>query len=106
MKEILSVVSPEGASVTQKRGGARRLDTLAGKTVCEAWNGGFKGDFMFPVYREMLKARYPGVKIIPYSEFPAATLSGSPAHQREVDAKILALLREKGCDALISGNGG
>ena len=106
MEEIFQVVSPTGAKTAEKRSSAPRLDRLNGKTICETWNGGFKGDFMFPVYRELLKAAYPDVEIIPYSEFPAATLSGSPSHQREIDAKIMSLLKEKGCDALISGNGG
>ena len=102
----LEVFSPSGAEVVKKRASAPRLETLSGKTIGEAWNEDFKGDFMFPVYRELLKARFPGVKIVPYTEFPVSPWKGSPAYQRECARRIARLAKEKGCDALISGNGG
>jgi hypothetical protein len=102
----LGVFSPIGAEVIEKSRSAPRLGTLNGKTIGETWNDDFKGDFMFPVYRELLKARFPGVKIIPYTEFPVSPWKGSPEHQRESARQIATLAREKGCDALISGNGG
>lgn len=102
----LEVLSPIGVEVVEKSTSAPRLETLNGKTIGETWNEDFKGDFMFPVYRELLKARFPGVKIIPYTEFPVSPWKGSPEHQRESARQIAALAREKGCDALISGNGG
>ena len=107
MKENqMEVISPIGAEIVEKKTMAPRLDTLNGKTVCETWNEDFKGDYMFPVYRELLKERYPGVKVIPYTEFPISTHKGTPAYQREVAKQIAKLAKEKGCDALISGNGG
>ena len=102
----LEVFSPIGAEVVTKSASAPRLDTLAGKTIGETWNDDFKGDVMFPVYRELLKARFPGVRFVPYTEFPASPWKGSPEHQRDVARQIAKLAREKGCDALISGNGG
>ncbi len=105
MKKI-EVISPVGNKSIDMKTVAPRLDTLEGKTVCETWNGTFKGDFMFPVFRELLKERYPGVKIVPYTEFPASPLAGIPEFQREVSKKIATMAGEKGCDALISGNGG
>jgi hypothetical protein len=104
--ERLEVLSPVGGEVIEKRNISPRLNTLAGKTICEAWNEDFKGDFMFPVYRELLKERYEGVKIIPYTEFPSSPLRGNPALQQQVAKQIAALAKKKGCDALISGNGG
>lgn len=104
--EKMEVISPVGGPVVGKTNIAPRLKTLEGKTVCETWNGDFKGDFMFPVYRELLKERYPGVKIIPYTEFPSSPLSGTPAFQREIAKQIATMAKERGCDALISGNGG
>ncbi len=107
MKENqMEVISPIGAEIVEKKTTAPRLDTLNGKTVCETWNEDFKGDDMFPVYRELLKERYSGVKVIPYSEFPVSTVKATPAYQREVAKQIVKLAKEKGCDALISGNGG
>ena len=70
------------------------------------WNGDFKGDFTFPIYRELLKERYKDVKIVPYTEFPFSTIRGTPEHQRKTDSQMIALAKEKGCDAIISGNGG
>jgi hypothetical protein len=104
--EKIEVVSPIGSESVERGALAPRLDSLEGKTICEAWNEGFKGDYMFPRYRELLKEHYPGVKVIPYTEFPYSTIAGTPAHQREVSRQIAALAKEKGCDALITGNGG
>lgn len=101
-----AVISPIGAETVKKETTAPRLDTLNGKTIGEVWNEDFKGDIMFPIYRELLRQRYPDVKIVPYTEFPVAVLKGTPSYQREVLQQIIAVAREKGCDALITGNGG
>jgi len=106
MNETVEVFSPVGAEVVTKGKSAPRLETLDGKTVGETWNDDFKGDFMFPVYRELLRARFPGIRIIPYTEFPASPWKGTPEHQREVARHIAKIAKDKGCDALISGNGG
>ncbi len=55
MNETVEVFSPIGAEVVTKGKSAPRLETLDGKTVGETWNDDFKGDFMFPVYRELLR---------------------------------------------------
>ena len=104
--ENFEVITPLGSETIQGKGAAKRLDTLNGKTVCEMWNGDFKGDFTFPIYRELLKERFPDVRIIPFTEFPYSSLRGTPAHQRELDDQMVALAKEKGCDAVITGNGG
>lgn len=104
--QTYEVIRPIGIGSVEKQPVAPRLDSLDGKTVCETWNRDFKGDIMFPVYRELLKERFPGVNVIPYTEFPFSTLSGTAAFQREVSRQIAEKAREKGCDALISGNGG
>lgn len=104
--ESLSVISPIGAEAVEPKNLAKRLDTLNGKVVAEVWNEDFKGDIMFPMYREMLKERFPDVKIVPYTEIPRASLKGTPSYQREVLDSIIAALREKGADAIITGNGG
>ncbi len=104
--EKMEVMSPVGGTIVGGKNIAPRLNTLEGKTICETWNGDFKGDFMFPIYREVLKERYPGVKIIPYTEFPSSPLTGTPAYQREIAQQIAIMVKERGCDALVSGNGG
>lgn len=103
--EKLEVVSPLGLEAVQSAGGARRLDRLDGKTVGEFWNGVFKGDLSFPVIRRRLLQRHPGLKIIPFTEFPHAPASDHPSKQRELAQRMAALAKEKGCDAVISGNG-
>ncbi len=75
---------------------APRLNTLEGKTIGEIWNGLFRGPDTFPVLRELIKQRFPTAKIIPYTELPI----GFPD-----TATIGKAVREKGCDAVIVGNG-
>ena len=101
-----SVISPIGGETVGKTGLAARPASLNGKTVGEIWNEDFMGDVMFPAYRELLKQRYPDVKIVPYTELPHGVLKGTPAYQREVISQIASALKDKGVDAVISGNGG
>ena len=57
---------------------APRLDTLAGKTVCMVWNQSFNADITLPAIAEALKAKYPDIKIIPYTEIDAAIQAAGP----------------------------
>lgn len=104
-KEI-GVISPVGLQGGERKSISRRLDTLNGKTVCEVYNNHFKGEQMFRIYRELLQERYEGVTVIPYTEFPLVFVGGDAASQRTAARQIAALAKEKGCDAVISGNGG
>lgn len=101
----LEVVSPIGSEAVKSTGIAPRLSDLNGKTVGEVWNGVFKGDVTFPLIRRLLKQKYPGVKIVPYTEFYHLPGSDVPEHQRELARQVVATARQKGCDALITGNG-
>lgn len=103
--EKLEVLSPAGLAVVAPGGSARRIDSLDGKTVGEVWNGVFKGDFTFPIIRKLLQARYPRLKVIPYTEFPHVPGSDNPTRQRELARQIAVAAQAKGCDAVISGNG-
>ncbi|MDH3286535.1 MAG: hypothetical protein OEP48_02240 [Betaproteobacteria bacterium] len=108
MDTNLNVVSPIGVNVNDTSASlAPRLDTLNGKTVCEIWNGGFKADVMFPIIEQMLRERYPAVRMIPFTEFPTVTIAslGSEKKAETLEAVRSALLA-KGCDAVITGNGG
>ena len=102
----MAVISPLGNETIGAQTAAPRPDTLNGKTIGELWNGDFKGDFTFPIIRELLAERYEGIKIVPFTEFPYSTIRGTAEHQRDIDAQMLALAKEKGCDAVIAGNGG
>jgi hypothetical protein len=103
--QTFEVVSPVGQEIVQSSGGAKRLDSLDGKTIGEVWNGVFKGDTTFPIIREQLKQAYPNLRIIPYTEFPHTAGSDNPTHQRDRARELAAMARERGCDAVISGMG-
>lgn len=102
----LGVISPLGLPATQHTAIAPRLDSLAGKTIGEVYNHHFKGDLMFGLYRQLLQQRYPGVRIVPYTELPASFVGGDSTYHRRVAQEVAARAKEKGCDALITGNGG
>jgi hypothetical protein len=57
---------------------APRLDTMEGKTTCELWNESFKASITFPVIREFLEKKYPGIKVIPYTEMPRYHMMEDP----------------------------
>ena len=103
--ECMKVISPAGVETIEHKGVAPRLDGLAGKTVGEIWNGVFKGDDTFPVVRDMLKRAFPGINVIPYTEFPFFPGDDRPASQQAMAKEIAVLAKAKGCDAVISGNG-
>lgn len=104
---MYEVVSPLGDPVIESKWVPRHFDTLNGKTICQIWNGGFRGHVTLPIIRELLQKQYPGVKVIPYTEFPTTPLH---VHTVEDMAKKLEAMRvalqEKGCDAVISAQGG
>jgi len=101
----IEVVSPVGLEVVKRSASSPRLGNLDGKTIGEVWNGVFKGDFTFPIIRKLLQQKYPSLRIIPYTEFPHTPGSDNPSQQRERARRIAAMAKEKGCDAVISGNG-
>ena len=106
MNDRMSVISPEGLQLRSASGVSRHLDTLEGKTIGEVYNNHFKGEQMFNAYRRLFKKGFPGVKIIPYTEFPIVYVGGDPASQKQTARDIAALAKQRGCDALITGNGG
>ena len=100
------VVSPLGERDTKWIDMAPRLDTLEGKTICELWNQSFKSNITFPVIRELLQKKYPGIKIIPYTDMPHHHMLENPGVTNAESEALIAALKAKGCDAVISGNGG
>jgi len=106
MSENYRVISPEGLPRQATRGVTRHLDTLDGKTIGEVYNNHFKGELMFHTYRQLFKKKFPGVKVIPFSEFPTVFVGGDPETQKRTAKEIAALAKERGCDAIITGNGG
>src|SRR5688572_19618078 len=96
---VYSVISPLGETTVKMIEMARRLDTLNNKTVCLVSNSAFKVNITMPAIAKALQEKYPGVKVVPYTEMPTA-YSGSNWEA------MPAQFKQKGCDAVISGNGG
>jgi hypothetical protein len=78
---------------------APRLASLEGRTVAQLWDYLFKGDEVFALLEEGLKARFPGVRFVSWREFGST-------HGGEEKAALAALpqrFKELGVDAVISG---
>lgn len=87
-------------AVTDTRA-APRLPDLNGKTVCELWDVIFRGETIYPLVREYIKARFPDVKFVGHQEF--GNFHG--AREREVVAALPGKLRTHKADAAIVGIG-
>ena len=99
--EGYEVVWPRGRKITESAHFAKRLNTLAGKTICYLWDFVFRGDEIFPVIERELAKRYAGIKSIGYEEFGST-------HEGREGKSIAALpgkLKQSKCDAVISGIG-
>lgn len=103
--QIYKVLSPLGEPAVEVVAGVRPVSDLRGKTVCELSDGLFRADATFRNLRELLQERYPGIKVIPYTEFPTQDVRGDTEDllKRPEEAADLAVARN--CDAVISGNG-
>ena len=94
MYEVLSLL---GEPNVEAVGAPPSLSDLNGKTIGEVWNGGFRGQVAFPIIREFLQKRYPGVKVIPYTEFPITDERGSTEGLLEKVDRAVALGKQRGC---------
>ena len=98
---VYEVVWPLGRSAYATRAPHARVADLSGKTVGELWDYLFRGEEIFPLVREELKARFPGIKFVTYEVF--GNVHGP--QQRELVAAVPQLLKQHGCDAVISAIG-
>ena len=90
---------PRGPRQQRTRPLAPRLESLEGKTVAQLWDQLFKGDVVFEVLEEALKARFPGIKFVSWREF-GSTHGGE---EKAALAALPARFKELGVDAVISG---
>lgn len=95
------VLWPLSRRAVRETRAAPRLPDLNGKTVAELWDVIFRGETIYPLVRDYIKARFPGVKFVGYSEF--GNFHGAREH--EVSAAIPDKLRAHGADAVIVGIG-
>ena len=105
-EEKYRVVSPAAERHVERIKMAPRLENLEGKTICELWNESFNSNVTFSTIRELLKKTYPGIKVVPYSEMPVHHTMEDAGVINEPSDTLIAALKEKGCDAVISGNAG
>jgi len=90
---------PRGPRQQRVRPLASRLATLEGRTVAQLWDQLFKGDVVFEILEEALRARFPGVKFVSWREF-GSTHGGE---EKEALAALPEKFKALGVDAVISG---
>ena len=95
------VLWPLSRKAVTRTAASARVPDLNGKTVCELWDVIFRGETIYPLVREYIKARFPGVKFVNYTEF--GNFHGAREH--EVSATIPDKLRAHKADAAIVGIG-
>lgn len=98
---LYEVVWPLGKSSYETRAPNERVADLSGKTVAELWDYLFRGEDIFPIVRARLKERFPGIKFVTYDVF--GNVHGP--QQRELVADVPRLLKQHGCNAVISAIG-
>lgn len=74
---------------------------LSGKTIGELWNHRGHSEVFFPIIRETLQERFPGIKFVHYDTF--GDIHGS--NEAEVIAALPENLRKYGVEAVIAGVG-
>lgn len=95
------VLWPRSPRQVTKKALAKRLDTLNGKTIAQLWDFLFKGDQVFSLVEEGIRARYPDVKFVNWKTF--GNTHGKD--ERQILASLPQRFRELGVDAAISGMG-
>ena len=95
---VYDVVWPRGERRQTLRPLAKRLDTLAGKTVAQLWDYLFFGDEVFSELEQSLRVQYPGVKFISWREFG----STHAVNEKELLASLPQRFKELGVDAAIA----
>lgn len=95
------VVWPLGKPAYATRAPVERVTDLSNKVIGETWDYLFRGEEWFPILREELAKRYPGIQFVTYDTF--GNLHGP--NQRELVAKVPELLKKHKVDAVISAIG-
>ena len=95
------VLWPLSRKAVKATAAAPRISDLNDKVIAEVWDAILRGDAIYPLVREYIKARFPRVKFVSYDEF--GNFHG--AREREVVAALPDRLRAHRIDAAIVGVG-
>lgn len=98
---VFETVWPLGPKAYADRDPNARVTDLSGKVVAELWDYLFRGEDIFPLLREELTARYPGIRFVNYDVF--GNVHGP--RQRELLDRVPELLKQHKVDAVISAIG-
>jgi hypothetical protein len=99
MADTYDVVWPRSRQAVELQDLADRPDSLDGRTVGFLWDYLFRGDEIFPIIAEELKATYPTVQIVDFDEFGSTHGDG----EAELVAALPQILRDRGVDVVVSG---
>lgn len=95
------VLWPLSRRAVQATNAAPRIPDLNDKTVAELWDVMFRGEQIYPLVRDYIKARFPRVKFVGHEQF--GNFHGAREHL--VTATLPERLRAAGADAAIVGIG-
>jgi hypothetical protein len=95
------VLWPLSRKAVKATAAAPRIPDLNGKIIAEVWDAILRGDTIYPLVREYIKARFPHAKFVGYDEF--GNFHG--AREREIVAALPDKLRAHRIDAAIIGVG-
>lgn len=97
-----SVLWPLARRAAKARALAPRLPDLNGKTICELWDVIFRGETIYPLVREHIRARFPKVKFVDYTHF--GNFYGA-REEDDIAERLPAKLKAHKADAVIVGIG-
>jgi hypothetical protein len=92
---------PRGSRCAGSKHLAPRLQSLNGKLIAPLWNYIFRGDEIFALLEEELKARFPGLRFVNWREF--GSIHGR--NERDVIEALPERFRQLGVDAVITAIG-
>ena len=93
--EIVGLIGPNGAGKTTL------VNLITGVFPASGGSVVFRGEDIFPIVREKLRERFPGIKFVTYDVF--GNVHGPK--QTELVADVPRLLKAHGCNAVISAIG-
>ena len=102
---LFDVLSPVPASAVEPIAPAPRLGTLEGKTIALV-GGSFMASVTHPELKRLILAECPSARVVLLDEIGSAGPYPRPGVVRREKDAFQRRLRERGVDAVVSGNGG